>query len=84
VSRCEKLLVAAQRNSEGLRFVELCALAECHGWKLIRQRGSHQTYKRPFHPRRLTIQPGSNGMALVYQVKQVLDAIATLTEEESQ
>ena len=83
MSRCEKLLELARRNPAGLRFTELCLLAECHGWTLDRQHGSHRTYKRPHHPRRLTFQPGRNGEAMRYQVDQLLDAVATLMQESS-
>ena len=81
MARCAKLLEAALRNAEGLRFMELCALAECHGWRFSRQRGSHQVYKRPGHPQRLTFHEGENGSAKGYQVQQFLAAIQNLEDE---
>jgi hypothetical protein len=74
---CRSLLEAAERNPAGLRFSELCQLAECFDWELARQKGSHRVYKR-----RGTIQimnfQDFGGNAKEYQVKQLLTAIEEL------
>ncbi len=69
---CEQLLELARSNPRGVRFVELCSLAECHGWQLARQSGSHHIYKRKGQMRLMDFQPGANGMAKPYQVRQLL------------
>lgn len=82
MGKCTKLLEAARNNPVGLRFMELCALAECHGWAFVRQRGSHMLFKHAEHPTRLTFQPRENGSAKVYQVRQLLEAIESTQPEE--
>jgi len=71
----EKLLAKARNNPRGLRFPEVCALAEAFGFQLIRQRGSHRMFARrgvPIHP---NLQPDKNGMAKGYQVRDLLKLI---------
>jgi predicted RNA binding protein YcfA (HicA-like mRNA interferase family) len=75
MSRCVKLLEAAQENPRGLRFRELCSLAECFGWEFARQRGSHVIYKRAGDQGTMVFQPGGNGSALEYQVRDLLGTI---------
>jgi hypothetical protein len=79
MASCAKLLEAARNNPAGLRFAELCKLAECHGWRFSRQRGSHRSYVRDGTPRPLTFQD-YRGAAKAYQVRQLLDAIDVLGE----
>ncbi|MBA2646297.1 MAG: type II toxin-antitoxin system HicA family toxin [Pyrinomonadaceae bacterium] len=72
MAKCEKLLEKAKNSPYGLRFEELCALAECYGWMFKRQRGtSHQVWENPNltpeQGRRKTFQPIS-GKAAGYQV----------------
>ena len=83
MGKCEKLLVAARESSGGLRFTELCQLAECHGFVLARKRGSHCMYAREGLTRPLNFQQSQNGMAKGYQVKQLLDAIDALPGEDN-
>ena len=42
--RLAKLIVSARANPGGLRFSDLCRLAEAFGFVLQRQKGSHQVY----------------------------------------
>ena len=74
---CEELLKRAKANPAGLRFVEMCRLAECFGFRLARQRGSHVLYTRFGRPRPLNFQ-ADKGMAKAYQVRQLLNAISDL------
>jgi len=83
MARCEKLLWSARNNPKGLRFMELCYLAECSGFALDRQAGSHRVYWREGFPRLLNFQQAKNGMAKSYQVRQLLDAIAELKGEDN-
>jgi predicted RNA binding protein YcfA (HicA-like mRNA interferase family) len=77
MSKCEVLLAKAQNNPSGLRFGELCALAECFGWALDRRRGSHCVYKRVGEMRAMVFQ-NLKGSAKPYQVNQLLRAIDSL------
>ena len=43
----KKLLAKALRNPAGLRFEELCALAEAFGFTRARTTGSHHIYIHP-------------------------------------
>lgn len=71
---CEELLERAKSNPAGLRFAEVCRLAECFGFRLARRRGSHVLYTRFGRLRPLNFQ-ADKGMAKAYQVRQLLAAI---------
>lgn len=77
---CEDLLARARNNPKGLRFDQICTLAECYGWEFARTRGSHHIYKRAG-----TIQPmnfqNDKGKAVAYQVKQLLAAIDSISND---
>lgn len=80
--RCDDLLDKAKRKRASLTFRELCDLARCHGFAPERQTGSHHIYVRSgvrpqdFQPRKHDAK-----MAKPYQVKQLLDVIAILSEK---
>lgn len=76
MGKCDKLISKARRNPGGLRFRELCSLAECHGWEFSRQSGSHVIYKKGPGQGLMSFQE-VDGMAKDYQVRQFL---ATLDE----
>jgi predicted RNA binding protein YcfA (HicA-like mRNA interferase family) len=77
------LLARAKAKPASLRFTEICALAECHGFQFARQRGtSHRIYKRPGDMQLMTFQEGANGMAITYQVRQLVAAIEDVAERE--
>lgn len=76
---CEKLLEQAQNAPAALRFSQLCRLAECFGFEIARQRGSHRIYKRSGYMRMMTFQD-DGGKAKPYQVRQLLDVIDHLRE----
>ena len=71
----EKLLAKARNNPRGLRFTELCQLAEAYGFRFIRQTGSHRHFGREGVPRLVTLSPDQNRMAKSYQVRDVIDII---------
>ena len=79
---CARLLEYARNNPAGLRFSELCQLAECYGFVFDRQVGSHRQYKRR-GVRRLVNLQDDHGMAKSYQVRQVLRVIASLADAGS-
>jgi hypothetical protein len=80
VGRCEKLLARARRASGSLAFRELCYLAECLGYQLVRQRGSHRIYVHPGGRNLLSLQE-DGGMAKAYQVRQLLSQAFPPDEE---
>lgn len=70
-------------HARGLRFKDLCALAECYGLSHVRTVGSHAMYRTAGRPRLvISLQPARGGMAKEYQVKQVLRLIDRLTFPE--
>ena len=75
MGRCEKLHARALRNPAGLRFEELCYLAECVGFEFSRQRGSHRIY-RHFELRKTISFQNHQGEGKPYQVRQLLQIIA--------
>ncbi len=81
--RCQDLLAKAYNNPRGLRFAELCSLAECFGWMLSRSRGSHRIHTKLGHRIAMSFQD-ARGAAKPYQVRQLLRAIESLDSEESE
>lgn len=81
MAKCDELLARARRNPAGLRFVELCKLAECHRFEFARQKGSHRVYRRVGTRLLMTFQD-VGGMAKAYQVRQLLEVIDVLDEGE--
>ena len=81
MSRCSDLLEKARRNPEGLRFADLCKLAECHGWVFARQKGAHRLYTMPGAPRPMNFQEGEKGASKTYQVRQLLNWIEENPEQ---
>ena len=77
MTRCEELLERARKVPSGLRFSEVCRLAECFGWRRARQRGDHVLYKRPGTMQLMNLQD-DGGRAKPYQVRQLLAAIEEL------
>jgi predicted RNA binding protein YcfA (HicA-like mRNA interferase family) len=75
---CADLLAKARNNPKGLRFDELCALAECAGFFFGRQKGSHLIYKRNGYKEHINLQRTKDGKAKPYQVRQVLNHIEAL------
>jgi len=70
----QKLLEKARNNPAGVRFQELCLLAEHAGFIKRGGKGSHRVYEKEGVEEILTFQ-NRNGMAKPYQVKQLLSVI---------
>jgi len=83
MDKCERLLQRAQNSPWGLSFREICTLAECFGFRPLRQTGSHAMYKHPSLLFRgfMNFQ-SDNGKAKAYQVRQLLSAIYHLEEDD--
>jgi hypothetical protein len=70
----DKLIEKARNNPAGVRFRELCLLAEHMGFIKRDGKGSHVVYEKEGVVEILTFQD-RKGMAMPYQVKQLLAAI---------
>lgn len=73
--RPAKIYQLALRNPGGLRFHDLCRLAEAFGFDFQRQRGSHRVYAHE-GLRELMIFQDDRSLAKAYQVRQLLGCIA--------
>lgn len=78
MGKCADLLAKARNNPKGLRFDDVCALAECAGFFFDRQKGSHMIYKRSGYIEHINFQRTKDGKAKAYQVRQVLRHIDAL------
>ena len=67
----QKLLVKALRNPAGLRFEELCALAEAFGFTRVRTNGSHHIFIHPALQELVNLQDVAED-AKAYQLRQLL------------
>jgi predicted RNA binding protein YcfA (HicA-like mRNA interferase family) len=81
MTRRQKLIDKAMNNPAGIRFKELCHLAEHMGFQKRGGKGSHVVYERDGVEEILTFQ-NHKGMAKPYQVKQMLAVIEKYQLEE--
>jgi predicted RNA binding protein YcfA (HicA-like mRNA interferase family) len=72
VGRCDDIIKKARAAPGNLRFEEVLVLAGCAGFVHARTKGSHHIFKRPGYMDTMNLQPGENGKAKDYQVRQVL------------
>lgn len=77
MSKKEKLLERAIRNPAGLKFEELCAIYEQHGFTRRQGKGSHVVFSHPRYHRAIPIQ-NRNGMAKEEQVRYCLKILEEL------
>ncbi len=77
-----KILRAMENNPKGIRFRDLRKVCEHYFGEHRPSRSSHLIYKTPWHGNpRVNIQ-NDKGMAKAYQVKEVLEAIRKLENED--
>jgi len=74
MTRRRKLIEKARNNPTGVRFREICLLAEHLGYTKRGGKGSHIVYEKEGVEEILTFQD-RKGMAKPYQVKQLLAVI---------
>ena len=74
MTRRQKLIEKARNNPTGVRFQEICLLAEHLGFTKRGGKGSHIVYEKEGVEEILTFQD-RKGMAKPYQVKQLLAVI---------
>lgn len=68
-----KLFQRIVNNPKNIKFNDFITLVEAFGFVLDRVKGSHHTYKHPeVNEAFLQLQPGRNGDAKPYQIKQFL------------
>ena len=83
MSKCDKLLKKAERSPNNFSFADICELAECSGFRFVRQSGSHAIYENekllPKDGRIMNFQ-NVHGKAKPYQVKQLLKAISNIED----
>ncbi len=72
MSRREKLINKALRDPRSLSFTELCLLSESFGFQRRQGKGSHVRYVHLEIRITTNFQPGKNGEAKAYQVRQFL------------
>ena len=78
MARVDDIVARMQRNPRGIRFRDLCKVCEVYFGEARQKGSSHHIYKTPWQgDPRVNIQ-NHEGMAKVYQVRQVLKAIDRL------
>jgi predicted RNA binding protein YcfA (HicA-like mRNA interferase family) len=83
MSQAEKRLEAIRNNPKNVDFDELCWAATRSGFVLERTSGSHRIFRHPDDPEEmLDLQPGRDGKAKPYQVKDFLEALDRLFPEQ--
>lgn len=79
-----KILAKMRDNPGGIRFAELCKVADHYFGPPRQATGSHRVYRTPWAgDPRVNIQ-NEKGMAKAYQVRQLLKAIEKLEPEHGQ
>jgi len=81
--KIEEILAQMKHSPKGIHFQDLCKVCDFHFGKARQAGSSHRVYKTPWQgDPRVNIQ-NDNGMAKVYQVRQVLQAIERLEAENN-
>jgi predicted RNA binding protein YcfA (HicA-like mRNA interferase family) len=81
MSKLEKTIEQMRSNPAGVRFDDLIRVCTAVFGKPERKVGSHRKF-RTSGARPLIVQPGRNGMAKPYQVKQILRQLDTQESEK--
>jgi predicted RNA binding protein YcfA (HicA-like mRNA interferase family) len=69
--RLVRSILACDGHLVAKKVKEVAKVLEDHGWMLVRQRGSHRTYKRPCHPSLVTISGRWNSTMTVGMLTSV-------------
>jgi hypothetical protein len=77
-----KLLDKFRNNPVGVRYTELCKVCDHFFGSPRQSSGSHRVYRTPWEGEPYVNIQDKKGMAKPYQVRQVLDAIDKLQEQE--
>ena len=85
MGKTEKIIEQMQRSPQNVRFDDLAKVCADYFGEARQDGTSHKVCKTPWHgDPRVNIQRGKDGNAKAYQVRQVLDAIATLEAEKDE
>jgi hypothetical protein len=79
-----KLLDKFRNNPVGVRYAELCKVCDHFFGSPRQSSGSHRVYRTPWEGEPYVNIQDKKGMAKPYQVRQVLDAIDKLQEQEDE
>ena len=78
MAHTDDIVAEMRKNPKGIRYGDLCRVCDFYFGAARQASGSHHVYKTPWPgDPRVNIQD-HNGMAKVYQVRQVLKAIERL------
>jgi hypothetical protein len=85
MAKVEKIIEQMRNAPQNVRYDDLTKVCE-ESFGTPRQKGtSHAVYKTPWPgDPRVNIQSGKNGLAKAYQVRQVLQAIDKLTNDNAE
>jgi predicted RNA binding protein YcfA (HicA-like mRNA interferase family) len=75
VGRTAKIWRQVLGGGRNVRFDDLVKLAQAFGFDLRRVSGSHHILLHARAGRLLNLQPGKDGMAKPYQIRQFLDIV---------
>jgi hypothetical protein len=82
LSKNKKTLRLMRESPKNVRFGDLSRVCESYFGAPRQTGGSHKIYRTPWAgDPRINIQEGSNGMAKIYQIRQVLAAIERISKE---
>ena len=73
--KAAKIWQALLEGSRNVRFDDLIRLAEAFGFELKRVAGSHHILAHPAMSDLLNLQPGPDGKAKPYQIKQLVAVV---------
>ena len=73
--KAAKILEALLEGSRNVRFDDLIRLAEAFGFELKRVAGSHHILAHPAMSDLLNLQPGPDGKAKPYQIRQLMTLV---------
>jgi len=84
VPRCDDIIRKARASPANLRFEEVIVLVKCLGFVHVRTRGSHHFFRLLGLVGTMNLQPGRNGKAKAYQVRQVLRVVDDLRQSREE
>ena len=77
------ILIRMRQNPKNIRFTDVCKVCDAYFGEARQKGTSHRVYKTPWQgDPRVNIQ-NKKGKAKAYQVKQVLEAIDKIKEQQS-
>lgn len=82
VAQLKKIIERMRNAPQNVRYDDLAKVCEAHFGAPRQQGTSHSVYKTPWAgDPRVNIQLGKSGMAKTYQLRQVLEAIDKLADD---